>query len=74
MTKPLPRINFSQLTENVEQSNYFVHSITPSAVADMVEKEKREKMFPAVPPKLSAVDMTASSNPDEKETWYLPKY
>lgn len=58
----LPRITFTELTERVEGSHYFVKSIDKPAQ----DKSK----FPAIPPKLSSHDNTAPQEPDEKESWY----
>jgi hypothetical protein len=61
MAKAVPKITFAQLAENVEQSHYFVSTVTPPVA--------KEKAFPAIPPKLSAIGMTAPDDPDEHETW-----
>lgn len=59
----LPRISFSQLTERVEGSHYFVQSI---------EKPAQDKSkFPAIPPKLSSHNNTTPQDPDEKESWFV---
>lgn len=61
MSRGLPRINFTELSEHVEQSPYFVQAIVPPT--------PKEKSFPAIPPKLSAIGMTAPGDPDEEESW-----
>ena len=63
MSRGLPRVNFTELSEQVERSPYFVQAVAPAT--------PKEKSFPAIPPKLSAVGMTAPEDPDDNASWYV---
>jgi len=59
----LPRVNLSQLSEAVENSPYFVQNIKSPAPPP--------SQFPAIPPKLTAQNITEPSDPDETASWYI---
>ena len=59
----LPRVSLSQLSEAVENSHYFVPKIK--------EQAQPVSQFPAIPPKLTAQNITEPEEPDQVPSWYI---
>lgn len=59
----LPRVSLSELSDAVESSHYFVPKIKVPA--------QPVSQFPAIPPKLTAQNITEPEEPDDVATWYI---
>lgn len=67
----LPKLNFSQLADKVENSSYFVNNLKHNDNADRIKSTKYDEKFPIIPARITSKELYLPQDPDEKAMWYM---